>query len=63
MVPLLVILALALPAAAQEKQAPKKGSAGRPPAHSKPTTQQIRRFNELEKKKEKQQKIRAPSPK
>ena len=63
MVPLLVMLALALPAAAQDKQAAKKGSAGRPPAHSKPTAQQIRKFNELEKKKEKQQKIRAPSPK
>ena len=54
LVPLLVMLALALPAAAQDKQAAKKGSAGRSPAHSKPTAQQIRRFNELEKKEEKQ---------
>ena len=46
----LVILALAIPVAAQEKK-PAKKPAARPAAHAKPSPQQIRRFNELEKKK------------
>ena len=50
---LLLMLALAFPVAAQQKK-PKK-PAGKPSAHSKPTPQQIRKFNELEKKEEKQQ--------
>jgi hypothetical protein len=49
---LLLAAALAMPAAAQE-QKPKK-PAGKPAAqrqaHAKPTPQQLRRFNELEKK-------------
>ena len=68
-----LILALAIPAAAQEKKT-KKPTA-RPAAHAKPTPQQIRRFNELEKKEEKNRgrspnsgelpskAVRAPSPK
>ena len=49
---LLVLLALALPAFAQEKPpAPKKKPAAKQPvAHKKPTREQIRKFNELEKK-------------
>ncbi|HEX4927770.1 MAG TPA: hypothetical protein VFV74_07195 [Burkholderiales bacterium] len=61
----LLVLALALPAAAQHQK--KKPS--QPLAHTKPTPQQIRRFNTLEKKEEKKKKeektagtIRAPSP-
>jgi hypothetical protein len=49
-------LALAAPLAAQEKKAPKKPlakpAAGKR-AHSKPTPQQIREFNKLEKKEQK----------
>lgn len=49
---ILMALALAIPAAAQEKSAPRKPAA-KPGArvHAKPTPQQIRRFKELEKKK------------
>lgn len=49
---LLVLLALALPAFAQDKPpAPKrKPAAKQPVAHKKPTREQIRKFNELEKK-------------
>ena len=66
---LLLVLALAVPALAQNKK-PKK-----PAAHSRPTPQQIRKFDELEKKENKIQgrspnsggssakAIRAPSPK
>ena len=69
LVSLLAVLALALPAAAQEK-APKK-TTGRAPAHSRPTPQQIRKFNELEKNEPVRgrspnsapKKVRAPSPK
>ena len=45
----LAFLAIAVPAAGQERKAAK------PAAHAKPTPQQIRKFNELEKK-EKQKK-------
>jgi hypothetical protein len=41
---LLMIVALALPVAAQQKKPAK------PAAHAKPTPQQIRKFRELEKK-------------
>ena len=68
-VALLVVLALALPALAQEKKPARKPGAGRV-AHAKPTPQQIRRFKELEKKEEirgrspnsKGKAVRAPSP-
>ncbi len=45
---------LALPAAAQEKRPVRKPAAksAEHPAHSKPTPQQIRRFDQLEKKEE-----------
>jgi hypothetical protein len=52
---LLLVLALALPAAAQEKK-PAKKPAAKPVAHGKPTPQQIRRFNELEKRQPKEKK-------
>ena len=52
---LLFVLALALPAWAQDKPpAPKKKPAASKPApvaHKKPTPDQIRKFNQLEKKK------------
>lgn len=49
---LLLVLALALPAWAQDKTAPKKKPAAKPSqvAHKKPTSDQIRKFNQLEKK-------------
>jgi hypothetical protein len=49
---LLLSLAIALPALAQDKPARK------PAAHAKPTAQQIRKFDELEKKEQ----IRGRSP-
>ena len=55
---LLLSLALALPAWAQDDRpapAPKKPAATRkqaPVAHKKPTPEQIRKFNQLEKKQE-----------
>jgi hypothetical protein len=50
---LAVLLALALvqPAMAQDKPAPKKKPAAKQAAHKKATPEQIRKFNELEKKK------------
>ena len=52
---LLVLLAFAFPALAQDKPpAPKKKPAASkqsPVAHKKPTPDQIRKFNQLEKKK------------
>ena len=51
-VALLLALALAVPVAAQEKK-PAKKPAAKPVAHAKPTVQQIRRFDELEKKQQK----------
>ena len=49
--------ALALSAAAQEKApAPKKKPAARQVVHKKPTPQQLRKFDELEKKREIQKK-------
>jgi len=58
---LLFVLALALPAWAQDKPQPapkKKPAASKrtPVAHKKPTPEQIRKFNQLEKK-------QAPEPK
>jgi hypothetical protein len=61
-IPFLLALALTIPVAAQEKAkkpAPKPSPGAKsarhvPPAHSKPTPQQIRKFNELEKKESKQ---------
>jgi hypothetical protein len=54
----LLALALAMPVVAQEQKPPAKKQAGKkqqpsalkPKAHSKPTPEQIRKFNELEKK-------------
>jgi hypothetical protein len=51
-------LVLSVPAFAQEKKPPAKkqvakkeqGSAVKPKAHTKPTPEQIRKFNELQKK-------------
>ncbi len=53
---LLVALTLALPslAAQENKPAPRKAT-GKPMAHAKPTPQQIRRFDELEKKEQKEE--------
>ena len=48
---LALALALALPALAQDKPAPKKKPAAKQVAHKKATPEQIRKFNELEKKK------------
>ncbi len=54
---LLVAVALALPSlAAQEKKPAPRKPAGKPLAHAKPTPQQIRRFDELEKKEQKEEK-------
>ena len=50
---LLLLLALALPAWSQDKApaAPKKKPAAKQPsAHKKPSAEQIRKFNQLEKK-------------
>jgi hypothetical protein len=47
----LLALALAQPLAAQD--APKKKAAKKQVAHKKPTPEQIRKFNELEKKQKK----------
>ena len=44
-------LAIAIPAAAQEKAPPKKKPAVKQAAHKKATPEQIRKFKELEKKK------------
>ena len=52
----LLVLALAIPAAAQEKKRPKPRAHAKPLAHAKPTPQQIRKFNELEKKHPKEKK-------
>jgi hypothetical protein len=50
---LIVLLALALPAAAQDRPTPKKkGAAASAKAHKKATPEQIRRFDELEKKRQ-----------
>ena len=54
---LLAAVALALSAAAQDKApAPKKKPAARQLAHKKPSPQQVRRFDELEKKREAKEK-------
>jgi hypothetical protein len=54
---LLAAAALALTAAAQEKApAPRKKPAASQVAHKKPTPQQLRKFDELEKKREAQKK-------
>lgn len=49
---LLVLLAFALPAWSQDKApaAPKKKPAAKQSAHKKPSAEQIRKFNQLEKK-------------
>ena len=53
----IVLLALALPAAAQDKPAPKKkAAAAAAKAHKKPSAEQIRKFNELEKKRQREAK-------
>jgi hypothetical protein len=50
--PLLVALLVALPLGAQEKPAPRKKAARTPPAaHHQASREEIRRFNELERKK------------
>lgn len=48
----LLAAALAMPAAAQEHKPKKPAGKAEHPAHSKPTPQQIRKFNRLEKKEE-----------
>ena len=48
--------ALALSATAEEKAPPKKKPAARQVVHKKPTPQQLRKFDELEKKRETQKK-------
>jgi hypothetical protein len=48
---LALALAIALPALAQDKPAPKKKPAAKQVAHKKATPEQIRKFNELQKKK------------
>lgn len=54
---LLAAAALAFSAAAQEKApAPRKKPAANQAAHKKPTPQQLRKFDELEKKHEAQKK-------
>jgi hypothetical protein len=50
---LVLALALAGPLVAQEKK-PAKKPVAKTPAHSKPSPQQIREFNKLEKQEEKQ---------
>ena len=56
--------ALALSAAAQEKApAPKKKPAARQLAHKKPSPQQVRRFDDLEKKREAKKTERRREPK
>ena len=49
---LALVLALALPALAQDKPAPKKKPAAKPVAHKKASPEQIRKFNELQKKRQ-----------
>ena len=49
---LALVLALALPALAQDKPAPKKKPAAKQMAHKKATPEQIRKFNELQKKRQ-----------
>jgi hypothetical protein len=51
---LVLLLALALPAAAQEKAPARKKPAPVAKAHKKATPEQIRRFNELEKKRQRE---------
>jgi len=52
--PLVVALLVALPLGAQEKAAPKKKAARTPPpAHHQASKEEIRRFSELEKEKQK----------
>jgi hypothetical protein len=48
-VALLLAAVLAVPAAAQDRK-PAKKPAAKPAVHTKPTPQQIRKFNDLEKK-------------
>jgi len=52
---LLLAAVLAAPAMAQEKKKapPKKAAAGKPVAHQKASPEQIRKFNELDKKRQK----------
>lgn len=49
---LIVLMALALPAAAQENAPTRKKPVPVAKAHKKPSAEQIRRFNELEKKRQ-----------
>ena len=50
---LLLALGLSAPTLAQDKPAPKKKPAAKQTAHKKATPEQIRKFNELEKKSKK----------
>ena len=47
-----LVVAIAMPAAAQEKAPAKKKPAAKPAAHKKATPEQIRKFNELQKKRQ-----------
>ena len=49
---LLLALVLGTPALAQDKPAPKKKPAPKAVAHKKATPEQIRKFNELQKKRQ-----------
>ena len=49
---LLLALGLSAPALAQDKPAPKKKPAAKQAAHKKATPEQIRKFNELQKKRQ-----------
>lgn len=53
-----IVLALAIagPAAAQEKKAPARKPVAKQAAHKKPTTQQIRKFEDLQKKRQAEKK-------
>ena len=61
---LLAAAALALSAAAQDKPlAPRKKPAAKQVAHKKPSAQQVRKFDELEKKREPKKPERQREPK
>ena len=49
---LLLALGLSAPTLAQDKPAPKKKPAAKQMAHKKATPEQIRKFNELQKKRQ-----------
>jgi hypothetical protein len=52
LIALALALAIGLPASAQDKAPPKKKPAVKQVAHKKATPEQIRKFNELQKKRQ-----------